>query len=264
MKIHVSIVDYFKGRRVEKTLDALLAQRIDGRLIATVIDNSCSNDNFFVLSKKISALRNVTLLRSHSNLGYTRGTNLSVDASADYIVLLNPDVILEDPNTLARCVDLIASDESVGIVGIAQCDDEGKREQVARRFPNLKVQIARRMGNLGQHLMGDDIRSYEYSEHLNDDGGFHVVDWVQSSFWVVRGELWRKLNGLDEYFYLFMSEADFSRRAAMLGYKTILYNDLMARSDGIRASGGGVKALFTSKALRIHVLDALKYYFRSR
>lgn len=264
MKIHTSIVDYRKAVKVIPTLAALLSQELDGNLQITILDNSESNANFDTLAGACRNVANLTLIRSRRNTGYTRATNNSVDSSADYIVLLNPDVVLEDPRTLKKAIRILQENVRVGIVGIKQINPDGSTESVARRFPDLKAQLARRLGPLAKTLFKRQISSYEYGDLSSEHDGHVEVDWVQSSFWVVRGDLWRELNGLDERFFLFMAEADFSWRANRAGYTTAIMLDTHARADGLRASGGGLLAVFRSRALRSHIKDAVKYYVKNR
>lgn len=264
MKIHASIVDYRKAEKVIPTLAALLAQETDDSLQVTVLDNSNSRKNFDILLGACCTAPNLTLVRSKQNTGYTKATNNSVDSSADFIVLLNPDVILDDPQTLKKAMAILREHPRIGIVGIRQINPDGSAEAVARRFPDLRAQLGRRLGPLAKAIYKRRIDSYEYGDLASDAAGHVEVDWVQSSFWVVRGDLWRGLNGLDERFFLFMAEADFSWRANQAGYRTAIMLDTHARADGLRASGGGLLAVFRSRALRSHIKDAVKYYLKNR
>jgi len=61
-------------------------------------------------------------------------------------------------------------------------------------------------------------------------------------------------------FYLFMSEPDFSLRARAAGWKAFIDCESSVESDGVRASGKDLWSIFTSRPLRYHVVDAIKYY----
>jgi GT2 family glycosyltransferase len=218
----------------------------------SILDNSCDEDNFNTLVRGISRDR-VSLVRSKSNIGYSRGINLSVDWSADYVVLLNPDVIVSDQETWSEVISILDADESVGVVGVAQVNDDGSVAEVARRFPSLRKQVLRRL-----------LKSEKEYSAIQVDNSFGVceVDWLQSSFWVMRGEVWRALEGLDERFFLFMADPDFCLRAFRMGYKSLLYSKRKSLADGRRASSGGVGSIVFNAVLRVHIVDMIRYYIK--
>lgn len=263
MKIHVSIVDYFKAPRLIESLKALERQSLFSSCQVTVFDNSVDDDNFNRLNEYISQKSNIALVRSSHNRGYTKATNLSIDFSADYMVLLNPDLILSSDDCIKQSVEILQKKQDIGIVGIKQVDDRGNVELVARTYPSLASQFARRAPRVFANLFSGARDSYECTEVNGKTSGVHIVDWVQSSFWVVKGDVWRALNGVCEDFFLFMCEPEFSRRAKQMGYQTAINCDAHALSDGIRASAGGIKAVFKSKAFRSHLVDMTIYYLKS-
>lgn len=258
--ISVSIVDYNKASRVVETYNYLKDQTVFNDCFVIIFDNSEDERNFAILSAGVPQSDHARLIKSDRNIGYTKATNKSVLDKADYIVLLNPDVALEDPRTIEACIGLLEANPDYGVVGVRQVDDGGTPQLVARSFPRLGVQVARRCGWPLNRIFSGKISNYECSSQNFSQSGIYPVDWVQSSFWVVRGALWRQLGGLNEKFFLFMSEADFSQRAADFGFKTIINCDVFARSDGIRVSRGGVASVFTSKVVRAHIFDALRYH----
>jgi GT2 family glycosyltransferase len=263
MKIHISIVDFFKAPRLIESLKALEQQSLFEHCQVTVFDNSVNEENFVRLNEYIKNKKNIVLVRSSFNQGYTKATNLSVDFSADYVVLLNPDLILSSENCIKDSIEALQRHKKLGLLGIKQVDDHGNVELVARTYPSIKSQLARRAPWFVSRLYRAERESYECAEVNCQASGVHIVDWVQSSFWVVKGELWRELNGVCEDFFLFMSEAEFSLRAKKIGYLTALNCNTYAISDGVRASAGGLKAIFKSKAFRSHVCDMAIYYLKN-
>lgn len=263
MKIHISIVDFFKAPRLIESLKALEQQSLFEYCQVTVFDNSVDENNFFKLNEYIKSKKNIVLVRSSFNQGYTKATNLSVDFSADFVILLNPDLILSSTNCIQESIEILQGREDLGLLGIKQVDDHGNVELVARTYPSLKSQLARRAPLFVSRFFTAERQSYECAEVNSQVSGVHIVDWVQSSFWVVKGELWRELNGVCEDFFLFMSEAEFSLRAKKTGYLTALNCNTYAISDGVRASAGGLKAIFRSRAFRSHVCDMAIYYFKN-
>jgi GT2 family glycosyltransferase len=263
MKIHVSIVDFFKAPRLIESLQALEQQSLFDCCQVTVFDNSVDDDNFIKLNEYINHKENISLVRSSFNRGYTKATNLSIDFSADFMVLLNPDLILSSAECIKESIEILQGTQDIGIVGIKQLDDRGNVELVARTFPSIKSQLARRAPLMVSRFFSAERERYECTAVNSRTSGVHIVDWVQSSFWVVKGDVWRALNGVCEDFFLFMCEPEFSQRAKKIGYRTAINCNSYALSDGIRASAGGLKAIFRSRAFRSHILDMTIYYLKN-
>ena len=254
-RLHVSIVNYFKASK------AVIAANCLPRTVGcydvkmTVIDNSCCASNFRTLCEGLSD-SNATLVRAMSNLGYVAATNLSVDWNADYILILNPDVVLSDRRTLEQVVQFLDSNPLVGVAGIKQVNPDGSQAEVARHFPTLWEQVKRRLSAVHP----DHAEPLGPKSDPGDQG--IAVDWLQSSFWVVRGSVWRALEGLDERFFLFMSDPDFCRRVWASGHEVRMLPRLTAEADGFRASRGGPLTVLRTRVGRAHVMDMLRYYVK--
>jgi GT2 family glycosyltransferase len=262
MIISVSIVDYNKGQRVAESLQYLEQQSVSNMMNVSIVDNSLDFSNtlkYTSLARNLSL--NVNVFRPSKNIGYTVATNSSVDVLSDFVVILNPDILLKDEKTIENCIDYIVQHEEVGIVGVQQLDDDGNVELVSRKYPDLLTQIARRGGRKLGFLFKSRIDCYENSI-VNSSNRVSEVDWLQSSFWVMRTDLWNKVGGLDTDFFLFMSEPEFSMKVKKLGLKIVFLPHITVFSDGIRCSGGGFFSVFKSKTLRIHIADAFKYYIK--
>ena len=50
-----------------------------------------------------------------------------------------------------------------------------------------------------------------------------------------------------------------TRQLVRLGYRVTVTSAATVRADGLRASRGGIGAVFKSRVLRIHLVDAMKY-----
>src|SRR5262249_3506361 len=103
----------------EDTLACLrsLGQLEYGNATVTVVDNGSTDG----APERIRArFPGVGLIENGRNLGFAGGNNVaippSVDAGADYVLLLNNDTEVA-PDMLSRLIDVAERDPSVGIVG---------------------------------------------------------------------------------------------------------------------------------------------------
>jgi N-acetylglucosaminyl-diphospho-decaprenol L-rhamnosyltransferase len=254
----IVIVNYFKAERILENVAALRRQTVAPRLKIVVVDNSADPGEADRLRDGLTWREDLILLPR--NVGYSQGVNLAALNAGhfDHILLLNPDIVLDDPETLETLLRELRGRPDVGVMATLQANDDGTPVEVARRFPNLAKQVIRRL-RPGAYTDHDVLRPLLEQPR----SGILDVDWVQSSFTLVRGDLWRALGGLEERYEIFMADVALCQSAHALGYRVVVSSAITVRADGIRASRGGLSALFHSRALRVHVRDAVKYQLRN-
>ena len=256
-RIGVLIVNYFKAERVAEGLRALRGQTCFRDMTVAIVDNSASREEAATLR---AAVRDETLIIAHRNLGYTQGVNLAASnvSSCDFVLLMNPDIIVTDPRTIETMASIMTSDATIGVLGCMQRNEDGSVVEIARRFPSLPRQILRRLvpARFDERDLLGPLIDREPAE-------FTEFDWVQSSFVLVRADLWKAIAGLDDSYFIFMADVDLGRRAWRQGYRVGVTSRTMVTADGVRASRGSIGAVFRSFALRKHIRDAILYQGRT-
>lgn len=251
--VTVVIVNYFKAGRLLECVETLRGQSGKQKVAVAVVDNSIDAREHDLLAEQ--AGRGLfTLIEPGANIGYTKGCNLGVKAlpQADFVVLCNPDIIWEQTDALEKMISIVQADPSIGILAPLQINDDGALVETARTFPTLLQQMKRRL----QPASGSEL--FLVQDLKRDD--VVAVDWLQSSCVVVRRSLWDKLGGLDQRYFLFMSDVELGRATWSSGARVCLTSSVRVRADGKRASSGGFRALLSSRTQRSHLLDAIRYY----
>jgi GT2 family glycosyltransferase len=254
------ILDYQKSRRVALGVESLFAQVCEFDLEVIVVDNTATPEARAKLAPLVQ--QGVQLIFNEHNLGYPAGINRGVAAArGEYLLIVNPDIVWRDADVLAKLVQYLEQNKSVAVVGPRQCNEtDGKQALTVRAWPRLWVQVVRRTWLRRLPLLRQAV-AYDEMQHL-DLTQIQSVDWLQSSCWLARRSMWDTLGGLGEDYFVFMADPDYCYRAWTQGWQTVYLASTTVWADGLRASAGGVGRLFTSRALRIHVLDALKYWWR--
>jgi GT2 family glycosyltransferase len=86
----------------------------------------------------------------------------------------------------------------------------------ARRFPDLTTAIAGRSTWLTRHFPDNWLTRHNLPARTADRP--QTVDWLAGSCLLTRRDLFERLGGLDEGFFLYWEDADYCRRAAALGF----------------------------------------------
>jgi len=149
-------------------------------------------------------------------------------AAGGYFCVLNPDIRL-NANPLS-ILTRVLEDQNVGVAAPRITSPSGETEDSARRFPTLGV-IARKA------LTGAQHHDYEVAgERLHPE-------WVAGMFMLFRSEVFRRLGGFDERYFLYYEDVDLCLRLRRLGLEVVLDPRAEARHDARRASRNSLRHL---------------------
>jgi N-acetylglucosaminyl-diphospho-decaprenol L-rhamnosyltransferase len=153
-----------------------------------------------------------TFLARPDNLGFAAGVNLAAAATrAPFLLLLNPDTVIEGPVPQQLEAWLLAH-ERVGVVGPRVLNADRSVQPSARRFPDLTTLLGGRSTWLTRRLPDN------WFSRRNLIGREAIapvqVDWVAGACLLTRRDLFERLRGLDEAFFMYWEDADYCRRVA--------------------------------------------------
>lgn len=258
-KVGLIILDYKKADRVCENVNKIVSYKYNFDLEIIIADNSCDKNNANKL-KKLDKYKNVRIIIFNNNLGYTKAHNLALKGyKYDYLFIVNPDIIIKDENLLNSMVDYMEQNQRVAILGPKQVNDDGSMVKTARNWPNPLTQFFRRtffknIPIIKNIVAKDELDFYKYDKILD-------VPWIQSSFNLVRFDFFRKAGGLNEKYFMFMSDPELAFQAWKSGLKVQVNPEFTVYADGIRVSSGGFIAFFKKWTMRTHLMDSLKYFF---
>lgn len=261
IKASIVILDFLKSKRVCENVESLQKQQTNFDFEIIIVDNSCNLQN----ADKLNTLKKFPNVQVHinpKNVGYIKANNQGADlAKGEFLLIVNPDMILAETDTLQKLIDYMEAHKDVGVLGPKQINDSVNQVAMSvRAFPNIFLQVARRTFWREVPVIKNWV-AYDEMQHL-DYEKTQTVDWLQSSFWVTRKKLWEQLGGLNKAYFLFMSDPDFCFKCWEAGYKVVYYPEAQVYADGIRVSAGGFTAFFQKWTLRQHLKDALIYQFK--
>jgi N-acetylglucosaminyl-diphospho-decaprenol L-rhamnosyltransferase len=158
--------------------------------------------------------------------------------SAKYFCVLNPDVRFEcDPFPVL--LDTLA-DPTVGLVAPLVLGPDGGIEDNARRFPTALSMIKKALL---------PIRNTDYE--VGSDQVF--PDWVAGMFMLWRAEVFERLRGFDEGFFLYYEDVDVCARLRQTGLRIAMTPDVRVIHHARRSSHGSLRYM------RWHLKSLLRY-----
>ncbi len=260
IKLTIIILDYFKADKVLENVAGLNRQETDFDFNIIVIDNSCDAK----MAEKLMSLNkypNVSLVINNQNMGYIKAHNaVSHLLEGEYVFIINPDIVWPDKDILASLVAYMDKHKDIGILGPKQVEADGNLAMSVRAFPKFFLQVARRTFLRKLPIIKNKV-SYDEMQHI-DYNKIQDVDWLQSSCILLRRDLWEKIGGFNNNYFLFMGDVELAWQAWANNYRVVYYPEVKVYADGKRCSDGGFQKFFTSWVLRQHVKDSLKYRWK--
>jgi N-acetylglucosaminyl-diphospho-decaprenol L-rhamnosyltransferase len=155
------------------------------------------------------------------NLGYAAGINLALErlpASTPYVLLLNPDVMVER-ETIGSVLDALDSESDVGAATCRLLLPSGDLDPACRRSePTLVTALAKQLG-ISRLYPGNRILGRYNLTYLDPDVSYDV-DSGTGAFLMLRRRALQDAGGrLDERYFLYGEDLDLCRRIREAGYR---------------------------------------------
>jgi len=236
---------------------ALQKQTLIQKMEVIVVDNHSQDDSIGVLRNRLSTFSNVRIVETANNVGYGKGNNAGARmAQGSYLLICNPDNVLE-PTALERMVNTMERDPSIGILAPRLVHEDGTVRNSSRAFPSLLDIFVKR--TFLRSLFPQRMRRFlKYTHHQTATD----VDWVVGACFLIRKEDFELLGGFDPRFFLFFEDTDLCRRVWKTGKRVVYDPSVFATDRKQRLSGEGFWTIFFSKTGRIHLVSAVKYFWK--
>jgi GT2 family glycosyltransferase len=184
-----------------------------------VVDNASRDGSAEMVSDEFP---DATLIVLSDNRGFAGANNVGIARSkGDFVVLLNSDTVLEDDG-LARCIAWMAKSPRLGATSPLLIGVDNQPQECFRTFPSLYTQL----------------REAIPLSRACQDSASDKVGWLAGTALVIRREALTQIGQLDEGFFMYWEDADFSARLFKAGWELAVYPDAYIRHYG-GASGGG-------------------------
>ena len=172
-----------------------------------VVDNGSADGS----AARLRDHAEIELVALPHNAGYTGGNNVALEHAfaqgADYVWLLNSDAVAE-PRTLATLVAVAETDRAIGLASPLLREQSGAREV---GFACARVDLA--------------VPSYQPTRDVTEAIAWHaaVPDRIvlHGTALLIRRALWERIGGLDDSFFAYWEDVDYSIRAAQAGFRNV-------------------------------------------
>jgi GT2 family glycosyltransferase len=237
MKVCASIVLYQNPiSMLQKAIESFLHTSMDVKLY--LIDNSPTN----ALNILSSIDRRIEYIHNPSNPGFGAAHNIALKKSMSegisYHLVLNPDIYFKH-GVVEELTAYMDHNADVGLLMPKVLYPDGKIQYIARLLPTPWDLFARRFIPIKRYL---EKLNRRYELTFFDYSTIAEVPFISGCFMFLRTNTLKKTGGFDERFFMYLEDADLSRRIGMVS-KTILYPDVSIYHEYQRGSHRSFKLL---------------------
>jgi len=194
MKLTIIIVNYNVRYFLEQALLSVqqAVKKIPSEVF--VVDNNSVDDSVAMVKEKFPA---VHLIANQDNPGFSKANNQAIHlAKGEYILLLNPDTVIEE-DTLDKCVAFMDAHPDAGGLGVKMIDGAGNFLPESKRgLPTPFVAFCKAFG-LSKLFPTSKTFNHYHLGYL-DKNETHEVEVLAGAFMLLRKSVLDKIGLLDE------------------------------------------------------------------
>lgn len=247
--ISVGIVTYNCLEKARQTVAAIQRVRCRYPVTITVYDNGSTDGT-------PAALRamGVEVVDTGGNIGFGKAHNLALHRPmGTYHAVVNPDIYI-DSDVLGELADYLRDHPDVALVTPKIENDDGSEQFLPKRTPTWRYLLLGRLARFGGPFAAVR-RAYTRQDEVFTQPT--PVEFCSGCFMMMRSGVFRDLGGFDERFFMYMEDADLTRRAARLG-QTVFHPGVRVVHLWERSSAKHLRYLW------IHLQSCVRYFKKWR
>ena len=205
-KVSIIIVNYNGKELLQKCLDSLLKVNYDNFEIILVDNNSTDGSVEFITKNYPSLI----IIKLDSNKGFAEPNNVAAKISkGKYLLFLNNDTVVT-PNFISEMVKVMETDKKIAICQSLLLKPDGSVDSSGDFIDHLGV-----VYNSKTEI--DEIRE---------------VSSARGASMLVRSDIFEKLDGFDQKFFITFEDVDLCWRSWILGYRVLIIPTSIVYHEG--------------------------------
>ena len=249
--LSICIVNWNGGEVLTKCLRSIDHYRENLAIEIIVVDNASTDDSVEMIEREFP---NVTLIKSHTNLGYGRANNKAIEKSVGKnILILNSDILLKEP-VFNKMIQFLGSRPDVGCIGCKIINNDGSiQKSYHKTFPTPFTEFK-------QGMLFNRIYDILLRRNRAPSGDIEV-SWIVGACMMFRQEVIKSLVGFDDTYFMYGEDIDLCYRTFKLGYKIIYLGSIEMIHFHAVASGKKKKRYFSAVLQRESVYRFMKTHY---
>lgn len=209
IELSVIIVNYMKYEMTQKCIDSFMKYVQNLKYEIIVLDNCSPNNSFEALSESYQEIECIRVVKNEINNGFGAGNNLAVSyANSDYILFLNPDVILLD-DSVCSMLEVLEKQNDIGVIGAQLLNSDYSLQYSCRRFLSFREFVLARtplkkiISNTKVMELNNKYLMRDMDHEIEQD-----VDWLMGSCLLVRKSEFLEIDGFSKEYFMYFEDVD--------------------------------------------------------
>ncbi len=214
MDLSIVIVNYNVKYFLEQCLHSVKKAMQGLETEVFVVDNNSVDGSCSHIRERFPWVK---LIENRENVGFSKANNQAIRAaSGKYILLLNPDTVVEE-NTFSKCFRFMETHDDAGALGVKMIDGSGHfLPESKRAFPTPWVAFYKIFGLSRLFPRSKKFGKYHLGYLPEDET--HQIEVLAGAFMFLRREALDKVGLLDEDYFMYGEDIDLSYRIIKGGY----------------------------------------------
>ncbi|RPH98701.1 MAG: glycosyltransferase family 2 protein [Calditrichaeota bacterium] len=213
--ISVIIVSWNTRALTLAAIDSVFRQN-DPDVEVIVIDNASGDDSVSQIQRCFPQVR---LIVNDRNRGFAAANNIGMHAAkGELFLLLNSDAELISPRLFDVVRGKFAGRPDIAAIGGKLIFPSGRVQAMGRTFLSLKSVIKEQLLFASMCPQNAGRRRHPL-----------VVDYIDGAFMAVRRQVFEKIGGFDERYFMFAEDMEWCRRMKNSGWKIVVLPELVIR-----------------------------------
>ncbi len=246
-RLSVCIVTYNSADKIGNAVSSIKehTKGIDYKLY--VSDNASSDNTVNIVNENDT---NATVINNGGNIGFGKANNAVLPLiNSEYHAVVNPDIVLSYDVLTALC-KYMDEHPDIAMINPKILFPDGSEQVLPKRKPTFKYLLGRRLP-----FMKKSADEYTRAGEVFTDAT--EVDFCSGCFFIIRTDIFKRLGGFDDRFFMYMEDADLTLRAKEYG-KTVFLPTESVIHTWERSSSKSIKYLM------IHVSSMIKFLWKHR
>ncbi len=216
MDFSIIIINYNTKELLRNCLNSIFIN-LKGEFEVIVVDNNSSDESVSMIKKEFK--NKVLLIENKKNKGFGSANNQAVHlAVGKFLFFLNSDTIIN--NNILKNIYSKMKNNNIGILAPCLLLKNGEKQKYAYgKFPNLFNSVL---------------------EKIKKDTNHHNIDWVSGAAFIIRKDVFNKIEGFDENYFMYFEDIDLCKKVKNLNYKIIVNNETSLIHLGGKSISKGV------------------------
>ena len=215
VKLSIIIINYNVTQLLRSCLRSIekYAEHVSYEVI--VVDNNSTDTSWKSLQDEFPEYQ---FISSSTNDGFSKANNKAAEiAKGEYLLLLNPDTEFEG-YYISEILDFADSKENFGCLGVRMHDANGdflpeSKRSIPGMFNSFEKLFIQFKNNNSKAYYRNDIGEFDVSE----------VDVITGAFLLIKKDIFKKMGGLDETYFMYGEDIDMCYTLLNQGFKNYYY-----------------------------------------